>query len=839
MRSRSSSADRVCIARQMPRIVLAALLALFVGACDDARSAGSCVTNGDCSAGATCIGGRCSSDGPCTTTGDCAAGEICLAGRCAAEESGGCVSDTECGVGRYCDQATRACADIGFTPCDGDGDCPDHQRCNNLTGVCIDGSRSCVGGAPCPMDQHCDPVRGQCVVCLDVSHCAMGEMCVNGACQSEVVPPPDAGISLPPDAGVAPYDSGTAAMTCNGDPECAPPATICESNMCRPGCTIQGGLMCGANEVCNNATGRCQVIAGPCMVDGDCSPPMTVCELGQCVNGCGQPGGLQCNVPMVCDASTGRCIDGGPICLSDADCNAPTTICNPNNGQCEDGCAVTGCTAPLVCDAARGHCSDAAGCAADAREDDDTAATAAAITAGMQSGLTSCAGDEDHFALDLTIGDTVTIDVRFAAAEGNVDVELRDPSGAVVASGVSTTSDEQITFVATAAGAHTIRVWLVADYGPATGAPYSIEVAVMGPPCARDALEPNDDQGSAAMVTTGATPNLQSCMDEDWYRIDVAGGDEITVELDFSPLDGDVDLQLRDAGGAVLASSTSVFSTEQVRHTVAATGTYYIRVWLGRDIGMTPGNPYSMTISVQTPPMCVEDRLEDNDDAMTPAMIGPMSVGGLNLCPGDDDWFAFSARAGDAVTIDVLFTDNEGDVDAALYDPAGAVIDTGVTASDNEQLTHDVTTNGTYAVRVYLYGDGGTVPGNTFSLDLNIVGCTYDSFEPNDAAASASPVTVGSHSGLGICDTDNDYFTIDLDVGDQLTVDALFSDPEGDVDLELRDASGGLLDESDSVTDNEQVSHTVTTAGTYVIRVLLYRDAGSLPGNAYALSITR
>ena len=741
-------------------------------------------------------------------------------------------------MGRYCDPVTQMCAERGFTTCNGDDDCPAQQRCNTLTMVCIDGRRSCADGAMCPADQHCDRARGQCVACLGPEHCMTGWDCVNGGCVDPSVPVPDAGLTPAPDAGRPPApDAGT--PPCSSDPECSPPATICEAMMCTPGCAIPGGLPCGTGTVCNQGTGRCDTISGPCTMDAQCSPPTTVCEFGQCVNGCAGVGGLQCVSPMVCEPATGRCVDGGPVCLSDMDCSPPSSICDVTSGHCEDGCAITGCTAPLICDAAGGHCVASTVCTADAREDDDTSATAAALSAGLQPGLTSCAGDEDWFAIDLGVGDAVTVDVRFDHAEGNVDAELRDPGGVVVASSLSTTSDEQVGYTAVAAGAHSLRVWQVQEYGATPGTPYSVDLALIGPACPRDTREPNDALAAPAMIGTGLITGLHACTDEDWYAIDVNAGDEISVELDFVPLEGDVDLSLSDASGTVLASSTSVFSTERVRHTVNATATYYIRVWLGLDLGSIEGNPYDMTVTVTTPPMCADDTYEDNDAAGSPSMIGPMSIGGLALCPGDDDWYAFAVRTGDVVNLDVLFSDGEGDVDADLYDGAGTIVDQGRSASDNEALTHEVTTSGTYAVRVYLYGDDGSVPGNTYSVDLNIIGCTYDSFEPNDSAAASAPVLAGQHGGLGICSTDNDYYAIDLDAGDRVTVDIMFSDADGDVDLELRDAGGGLLDQSDSVTDNEQVAYDVTTTGTYTIRVLLYMDAGSNPGNAYSMSITR
>ncbi len=142
------------------------------------------------------------------------------------------------------------------------------------------------------------------------------------------------------------------------DVECGAPAAVCEQNVCVPGCGQVGGLQCGAGTVCDNGSGRCVAVQGPCMDDTECSPPMSICEQGQCIPGCNQVGGIQCTGATLCNNTTGRCDPNGNICTNDSQCNPPSTICNLNNGACEPGCGTTGCTAPFMCTTATGQCFD-------------------------------------------------------------------------------------------------------------------------------------------------------------------------------------------------------------------------------------------------------------------------------------------------------------------------------------------------------------------------------------------------------------------------------------------------------------------------------------------------
>ena len=62
-----------------------------------------------------------------------------------------------------------------------------------------------------------------------------------------------------------------------------------------------------------------------------------------------------------------------------------------------------------------------------------------------QSGV---ACDDDHFAVAATVGDTITIDVSFRHANGDIDVQLLDDAGALVAWSTGVADDERIVYVA-------------------------------------------------------------------------------------------------------------------------------------------------------------------------------------------------------------------------------------------------------------------------------------------------------------------------------------------------------------------------------------------------------
>lgn len=768
----------------------------------------------------------CSGSGPsasegCASNRDCEDGFVCVGGACVGGAASGCNDNADCPLGEYCDLDSHKCAVNRVVSCQADEQCPAQQRCNTTTGVCIDAPRSCGEGGSCPSGTYCETVQNACVACLADEHCTGTDVCRENVCVDPEKPEDPNGCTL--------------------DTECNPPLTICLEGSCSLGCAQPGGQVCDEDAVCDTARGRCVTIEGPCTSDPDCTPPMTVCESGQCIPGCGQVGGVQCPGGQECNPSTGRCRAGGPVCISDDDCNVPTTVCNLFSGACEAGCGTTGCTAPETCNATTGHCEGNATCTADRFEPNDTRQTPAQINGGAQSGLTLCPGDDDYFSVSLGQGDSVTVTLSFVHGEGNLDLELYSPSGQLVASSLGTTGTETFTYQATAPGVHVVHVMLTRDTGPTPGNTYTLDIRAQVAPCPDDAFEDNDTDGDAALIGPGNAANLNVCVgDEDFYDVILQGGDTLRVDLTFSHAEGDIDVQILGLLGIPLATGDSTTDNESVSYTARNFGFFTIRVVLAAESGSVPGNPYGMNVTVTRAPAatCTADALEENDSASAARPMTPGNQSSLTVCSGDDDYYRYDLTAGDDVTVNVSFSDAEGDIDVQLLNPSGTTVASSATSTDNESFSYTAATTGPHTLRVFLYSDSGATPGNAYALNFQVAGaatCTADAFEPNDSAAAAATLPAGTHSGLTACEADDDFYALNLTAGQQASLQALFSHAEGDIDLRLFDPAGTQVATSLSTTDDENINYTATQSGTHVLQVELYRDAGSVPGNTYQL----
>jgi hypothetical protein len=140
----------------------------------------------------------------------------------------------------------------------------------------------------------------------------------------------------------------------------------------------------------------------------------------------------------------------------------------------------------------------------------------------------------------------------------------------------------------------------------------------------------------------------------------------------------------------------------------------------------------------------------------------------------------------------------------------------------------------------------------TYDLDLFVTpnpcltAGLEDSFEPNQECSAAVALTSGTQSGLFVTDTNLDWFSVDVEPGDLLTVLATFSHAAGDVDLRLYQAStcGGFFNQpiasSETSTDDEflQWVNTEPTTQTFQVLVSMFGFGGATTAcNNYDLTV--
>lgn len=468
-------------------------------------------------------------------------------------------------------------------------------------------------------------------------------------------------------------------------------------------------------------------------------------------------------------------------------------------------------------------------CRDDSFENNDTAATAVSLVAGDYD-ATICSGDDDFFAVDLNAGDTVDATIDFAVATGDLDLSLLSPTGSVAISSTTASSGtESVHYVVPTAGRYALRVY--GFMGAAADYSLTLDIIPVVPVCRDDAFEDNDAQASAALVEAGTLDGQICASDDDWFAIALNAHDVLDINLLFTHADGDLDLALFEPDGTIAQGAYSVNDNESITdYEAPAAGLYAVRV---RGFsGAT--NAYQLVLGL-TPYVapCPEDNLEENDTVgtATPYAGAPVSA---QICADDSDFFSLALNAGDSLAANLSFTHADGDLDMVLRNPAGSIVASALSVTDNETIPAYVAPSaGLYSLEVY----GMSGVANAYGLQMTVTPfvpvCTDDENEENDTQLSATAYMGSDFTGQ-ICAGDDDWYKVDLNAGDSLRAELLFSQSVGDLDLRLYDVTGQLLDSSGSVTDNELITFTAASAGSYFLKVEGYDQAES----PYTLGIT-
>jgi hypothetical protein len=409
-----------------------------------------------------------------------------------------------------------------------------------------------------------------------------------------------------------------------------------------------------------------------------------------------------------CIDGTGACERTGSIACSadrtDTLCNAtpgdPTTeTCDELDNDCDGETDEGG-----VCD----------GCDDDRFEEDDER-TAASTRPSAASALI-CGDDDDWIALGpADVGDTITLALRFADADGDLDLELYRGDTRVARS-TSVTDDEDITFEVDIAGDYTARIYQFSFGDLSPSVPYAFTWALEGGSgpglCIDDRYEENDRSVDGTLLTSGEPATATLCAgDDDWFLLgEPAAGARSTVNLLFRHDGGagDLDMEIyREVPGDVpfLVGAYSGNDNEQL--SFEGNGNLaWARVFSGRT---GAESDYRIALADRNGCGDRDDVFEDNDRQDTAASLPLGALVTLYSCGGDEDWYDLGRISeGTLVDVEVLFSHSEGDIDANLWrELSGLRVASGVSITDNETFEVRAPASDRYFLRVFNYGDDG------------------------------------------------------------------------------------------------------------------------------------
>ncbi|MEY3255704.1 MAG: hypothetical protein RLZZ29_835, partial [Cyanobacteriota bacterium] len=371
-------------------------------------------------------------------------------------------------------------------------------------------------------------------------------------------------------------------------------------------------------------------------------------------------------------------------------------------------------------------------------EPNNTRATATNLNAVLQTGEQILAldnparplsiyttGDEDWYKFTIAdAGDyTHYAKIEFQHNQGDIDFELYNATGTQLKYSNGVSNSEEISLNGLVAGDYYLRVF---GYNNATNPEYSLFVnapwTALNP--SGDSAESNNTQAQATDLGTLTSAfnrrdlSIHTTSDVDWFKFTLAtaGNETNSVGIDFTHIQGDLDIGLYDSNGNFVSSSTGVDNQETISLGGLTAGSYYLQVY-GYNGAVSPN--YSLFIN---PPQGVTgDWAETNNTAATAKDLrtinGVWASSAVNSQPlsittGDQDWFKFTiTRAGTAENnVGITFSHDLGDLDLELYDATGTTrLRNSDSVNDYELVDLNGLAVGTYLLKVFGY-NGATNP---------------------------------------------------------------------------------------------------------------------------------
>ena len=341
--------------------------------------------------------------------------------------------------------------------------------------------------------------------------------------------------------------------------------------------------------------------------------------------------------------------------------------------------------------------------------------------------------------------------------------------------------------------------------------------------------------------------SIHQASDEDWFQFTTVavGTAPHFVAATFNHAGGDLDLELYNQSGTKLASSNSASNEERISLQGLPAGTYFARV-----LGFNGATNTDYRLVLQTPTTVINaDRFEANNTVATATNLGtlttPQTTSGLTIhTTADLDHYRFQTsaigRADDFVQIN--FSHAAGDLELRLLNTSGLVLASSKTANDFERISLNGRPAGQYIVQV-LGENSARSPDYSLTIDPPAVSIPADSFETNNSLAAAKPLNLTQayteFPQLTIHQsTDQDWYSFQLSeegkAGHFVAID--FEHRDGDIDLQLTNASGVVLRSSATAQNQERISLAGIAPGTYFVRVYGVQNA-TQPNYRLSLSV--
>jgi hypothetical protein len=171
-----------------------------------------------------------------------------------------------------------------------------------------------------------------------------------------------------------------------------------------------------------------------------------------------------------------------------------------------------------------------------------------------------------------------------------------------------------------------------------------------------------------------------------------------------------------------LAGGESLSLTTKLPLPSTAAGSYWLLAWV--DVANSVDELDEFNNDIATPisilAACTPDAFEspaDNDHPSRATDLAANAPISASICPADEDWYFLDTTAASQLNLGLYFSAHEGDLDLFLYDEAGALLSSAISADDDEQLVLSAGLPDMVYIRVAGFG---ALVRNQYLLDYSL-----------------------------------------------------------------------------------------------------------------------
>jgi hypothetical protein len=345
-----------------------------------------------------------------------------------------------------------------------------------------------------------------------------------------------------------------------------------------------------------------------------------------------------------------------------------------------------------------------------------------------------------------------------------------------------------------------------------------------------DPYQPNNRFSTAAPIGL-ETVNGTVGRGVDYYEITVPAQTEATVRLDdkYSLSGVDVDLTGYDSGQSLVAASRTASNSESI--TLPTTGltpeTFYVKV-------TNSGGPASYELSVNGTFESQYDLYDPIDpewylDTRVQWVVGSLSSTSLesvSMEGGQNISYAVNLGPDERFNASNV---GEGSVALTLYNQELQQV---AESTENQPLSYvagEQPFTDTNSTTFYLEATALHDEAQPVRLSASTSEPGNDRYEPNDGFASARPIWPTDIEGLELDADDEDYYSIGLREGQELTVDAEVEGLDGALELSVLGPDREVL-ASETADDVASLRFGAQRTANYTIRVDGVEDAAGVYG---------